>query len=193
MAAISARQQILDSALYLFTEQGINSTTVNAIRQRAGVSNGSFFHAFASKEALAGELYLQCLTHYHEHLGHVLEDTRNTEATIAALLTAHVDWVVKQRNQAMFLFDQANAACLQHIRDAQAHINKRLQDRIKTWRDPLIANGTLEPMPLGVFTAQLIGPAQLLCRAWLAGRSEEAPHQHLEQLAANAQRALLAR
>jgi AcrR family transcriptional regulator len=44
------KAELLDAAWALFDEQGYNLTTVNAIIERIGVSKGTFYHYFASKQ-----------------------------------------------------------------------------------------------------------------------------------------------
>ena len=56
--------RIFNVALRLFTEQGFEATTVEAITQAAGVAKGTFFTHFASKEALLhhiGEMQMERL------------------------------------------------------------------------------------------------------------------------------------
>lgn len=48
-----ARERILETAARLFYEQGYRATGVNQIVEEAGVAKASFYHHFASKEALA--------------------------------------------------------------------------------------------------------------------------------------------
>jgi AcrR family transcriptional regulator len=50
------RDELLDVAQQLFAEKGYEATPVNAIIDRAGVSKGTFYHYFPSKEEL-----LDCL------------------------------------------------------------------------------------------------------------------------------------
>jgi AcrR family transcriptional regulator len=52
-----SRAAIFDAALALFQERGYEATTMRAIAERAGVSLGSSYHYFASKEHLVLEFY----------------------------------------------------------------------------------------------------------------------------------------
>lgn len=52
MAALSARDKLLDASLSLIREQGFAATTVDELCARAGVTKGAFFHHFESKDAL---------------------------------------------------------------------------------------------------------------------------------------------
>jgi AcrR family transcriptional regulator len=58
----TSRAAILGAALDLFQERGYEATTMRAIAARAGVSLGSSYHYFASKEHLVLEFY----RHTHE-------------------------------------------------------------------------------------------------------------------------------
>ncbi|GAC1474641.1 MAG: TetR family transcriptional regulator [Candidatus Dormibacteraceae bacterium] len=53
----NSRAVIFNAALELFQERGYEATTMRAIAQRAGVSLGSSYHYFASKEHLVLEFY----------------------------------------------------------------------------------------------------------------------------------------
>jgi len=55
--AVSKKQKILDTALVLFVEQGIHSTSTASIAKASGVANGTLFHHFPSKEDLVISLY----------------------------------------------------------------------------------------------------------------------------------------
>jgi len=79
----SSRAAIFSAALELFQERGYHATTMRAIAERAGVSLGSSYHYFASKEHLVLEFY----RHTHEiHL-----------AAIAPLLAREKDFGTRLR------------------------------------------------------------------------------------------------
>jgi AcrR family transcriptional regulator len=56
---MQARDRICDAASDLFDRLGFEATSTAAICKAAGVSNGSFFHAFPNKESLGAALYLE--------------------------------------------------------------------------------------------------------------------------------------
>lgn len=55
------RDLILATALHLFAERGYFATSVHDIRRAAGLSTGSIYHHFDSKEAIARALYADLL------------------------------------------------------------------------------------------------------------------------------------
>lgn len=64
-----SRMKLLEAVLGLVREKGYAATTVDDICQRAGVSKGSFFHHFRSKE----ELVLGAVDHWNSFTGSVFE------------------------------------------------------------------------------------------------------------------------
>lgn len=61
----SARADLLDAALHLIRSKGYNATTVDEVCRAAGVTKGSFFHHFSSKEDLA----IAATRHWNEVTG----------------------------------------------------------------------------------------------------------------------------
>ncbi|MHB1913543.1 MAG: TetR/AcrR family transcriptional regulator [Acidiferrobacteraceae bacterium] len=58
----SPREQVLRTALRLFTEQGYFNTSVHDIARMAQVSIGSIYHHFKDKEGIAKALFEQLVT-----------------------------------------------------------------------------------------------------------------------------------
>ncbi|MBX9702340.1 MAG: TetR/AcrR family transcriptional regulator [Acetobacteraceae bacterium] len=168
----------------------MEATPIAAICRAAGVSNGSFFHAFANKEALAAALFMDALESYHGAMTDAVADRPGACEGVSGLVRAHLDWVVGERSKARFLFEQSRSEWMGHVRERQAAENAAFGERIDAWRLPLVRAGHLADLPSAIFLAQLIGPAQLVCRAWLAGRSREDPRGAADALAACARRAL---
>ncbi len=49
---LTSREKLLESATHLFFEEGYDATSVNDICKHAGVSKGSFYHYFETKQVL---------------------------------------------------------------------------------------------------------------------------------------------
>ncbi len=188
---MGTRESLLEAGIIAFDSAGFGATTVAALCAAAGVSNGSFFHCFGTKEGLAAAIYLDSLCAYHAHLVQALDAGPDAAAGIAALVQAHLDWVVQERRAARFLFEQARAEWLPTIHTRQQAENQTFAARIDAWRGPLVQQNSLRPLSSWLFFSQLIGPAQMLCRAWLSGTHDADPRQHAASLIDCAQRALL--
>jgi AcrR family transcriptional regulator len=187
----SVREDLLAAGLAVFERDGFDGATVAAIRKRARASNGSFFHFFASKKELAGTLFLETLARYHAAILAQVVPGLSAREGIDRLIRAHLDWVVEQRREARYLFEISRGDWTDELRDRQRAQNARFAEGIERWRAPLLARGELLELPTAIFGSQVIGPAQIFCRAYLSGRERGDPRLHADQLVACAIRALV--
>jgi AcrR family transcriptional regulator len=187
------RTDLLTAALEVFDRDGFEGATVATIRERAGASNGSFFHFFSSKRELAGTLFLDVLRRYHLAMLAAIDAPLGAEEGIARLIRTHLEWVVNNRREANYLFEISRSEWAQDVREARSAQNSTLMEGIETWRAPLVADGELCPMTAAMFSSQIIGPAQFFCRAWLSGRDSSDPREQADVLIACAVRALTTR
>ena len=191
MMSATVRDDLLAAGLAVFDRVGFEGATIAAIRNRARASNGSFFHVFASKKEFAGALFLEVLGRYHAAVLAALAPALGAADGIDRLIRAHLDWVVTSRREARYLFEISRSEWTEDLRDAQRAQNARLAEGIARWRAPLVASGELLPMADVMFISQLIGPAQVFCRAFLSGRDRTDPRNEADALVACAIRALV--
>ena len=188
----TARDDLLAAGLTVFERDGFEGATVAAIRGRARASNGSFFHFFGSKKELAGTLFLEILARYHSAVIAAVDESRTAREGVARLIHAHLEWVVSSRREARYLFEISRSEWTEEIRGAQRTQNSRLAEAVQRWRAPLVERGELLPMSSSLFFSQIIGPAQIFCRAWLSGRDRADPREQADVLIACAIRAVVA-
>jgi AcrR family transcriptional regulator len=188
--AAHVRDDLMVAGLEVFDRDGFEGATVAAIRARARASNGSFFHFFGSKRELAGTLFLEILQRYHAAMLAALDPSPSGWDGIGRLIRTHLDWVVNSRREARYLFEISRNEWSEAVRDVQRAQNASLADGIERWRAPLVARGELLPMTPALFLSQIIGPAQIFCRAYLAGRDRSDPRLQADTLIACAIRAL---
>lgn len=188
----TVRDDLLAAGLAVFDRDGFEGATVAAIRTRAKASNGSFFHFFGSKKELAGTLFLEIIGRYHAAVLAALDEPRGARDGVARLIRAHLDWVVNSRREARYLFEISRSEWSEEIRGAQRAQNSRLAEAVERWRAPSLARGELLPMSATLFFSQIIGPAQIFCRAWLSGRDRTDPREQADILIACAVRAVVA-
>jgi AcrR family transcriptional regulator len=193
METVSVRERLLEAAAELFAAEGYDSVGVEKLRVRAGVSNGSFFHLFAAKEDLAAELLVSYVADYQSAIVRAVARSDDAAAGLEAIVRAHIRWVINNRSKARFMLDDARAAWFAKATDRLRELNTAFAGAIERWRAPLVENGSLRDVPVEVFLATLIGPANLICRTWIAGQklSPASPTRHEDDLVALARAALL--
>ena len=150
------------------------------------------FHFFGSKKELAGTLFLEILARYHAAIIAAVDGSCDAREGVARLIRAHLEWVVSSRREARYLFEISRGEWTEEVRGAQRAQNSRLAEAVERWRAPLVARGELLPMTSPVFFSQIIGPAQIFCRAFLSGRDRTDPREQAEILIACAIRAVVA-
>jgi TetR/AcrR family transcriptional regulator, transcriptional repressor for nem operon len=87
---LSARSKLIDAAHMLVRRQGYSATSVDQICAAAGVSKGSFFHHFASKEALGATAAEAWTARADEHIFTLPPWTRIDDPL--ERLLAHIDF-----------------------------------------------------------------------------------------------------
>lgn len=189
------KRSLLESALKLFTEDGYDAVSVSKIRTGAGVSNGSFFYVFPSKPALAAALLVACVTEYQAAVIADLSPVVGAADGVASMISKKLHWVCENQAKARFLLDDARSQWFALAATALRDQNQEFAATVDRWREPLIASGALRTMQTDVFMATLIGPANLLCRLWLAGLKPDlkSPLLYEDDLVQGAQRALVSR
>ena len=85
-----SRAAIFEAALALFQERGYEATTMRAIAERAGVSLGSSYHYFASKEHLVLEFYGYTHQLHLAAIGPLLARERDLTARLRGTIRAVV-------------------------------------------------------------------------------------------------------
>jgi AcrR family transcriptional regulator len=81
------RERILDAAARLFREQGIAAVGLAKIMADVGLTVGTFYTHFKSKEALVRETLLRSLDARHEEVQQAVRDGADLESVVRAYLS----------------------------------------------------------------------------------------------------------
>ncbi|HEU4403967.1 MAG TPA: TetR/AcrR family transcriptional regulator [Polyangiaceae bacterium] len=174
MAPAERRDVILRAALALFVERGFGPATMAEVCARAGVSNGSLFHHFPSKEALGAAVYLEGLGRYQARLLGALRAEADAERGVRAAVGAHLAWVGENPDWAQFLFAMGRAEVAAAAPGELGALNRPFFAAVEAWFAGHVAAGRVRAMPREVRAAVLVGPAQEFCRGWLRRRDPAA-------------------
>lgn len=185
-----ARDRLLRSAAELFVAHGADAVSMDAVRQHAGVSNGSLYHHFATRQQLIGALYAQVLADYQRTLLARLQQAGDAEAGVKALVGAHIDWVLAAPGEARLLHELRHAAAPAAGDAPWAAPNAEAFATLARWIDAQVAAGTLRAMPLRVWNALVFAPALSLTPHWLAADPPRVDPAVREVLAEGAWRAV---
>lgn len=180
-AATQSRQRIIEGALRCFDRRGVLATTVDDVRRETGASVGSIYHHFADKEGLAAAVYVDGLAGYQEAFLSELDRHAGAEGGVRAIVAFHLRWCAANPTMARFLLARPDrSARLDAVLRA---INRRFFAGVLAWWKPHAASGALRDLPVDLVQALWLGPAQELCRHWLAHRTRTSPRRASDLLA----------
>src|ERR1700726_4528616 len=86
-------EDFLDAALAIIAERGPVAVTVGSIAERLGAPVGSFYHRFASRDVLLGELWLRTVLDFQQGITAALDAGDGLRAALhtPAWLRTHLD------------------------------------------------------------------------------------------------------
>ncbi|MDN3699733.1 TetR/AcrR family transcriptional regulator [Vibrio artabrorum] len=170
---ITKRQKILDAALLLFSQQGLEGTSTGQIAKTAGVAKATLFHHFENKSLLIDELF------------------RELKLELFSTLQLHTDVAVEDRYQAFkcmwftgIEWALANPVAMKFF--TNVHFDPTTQTRevivsqMFASLDEIILLGQEdgELMVLDInLVRHFIHSHFLICANWLIEQSESSPEQ----------------
>lgn len=100
---VKKEEQLLESALKLFTSKGFHGTSTAAIASNAGVSNGILFHYYKSKDSLIQRLYQSVKAEQIEFILVGVGDAEEPREKLRIIWKQSIDWALKNKSKYRFL------------------------------------------------------------------------------------------
>ena len=145
---LTARARIRDAAIRLFTERGIDGTSIRDIAAAAGVSSGLIRHHFGSKEALRDA----CDSYATERMNRIREEifTEGLMADQAGMVAMHPTAIGFQAYLVRSMMDGSEAAEGLFDHAVQLGEDWLVRGEVET-RDVRAYSAVLVAMQMGVF------------------------------------------
>ncbi len=124
------QESLLDAAEILFTEKGVEATTVADVAERAGCSVGSVYHHFRDKKALLYALFDRMSEEFRATTRAALDPARWHGASIADLLRGYLEFSIELgRERPGFKYGGVEAARNDPVlRERLAELNAELSE-----------------------------------------------------------------
>lgn len=126
------REDILNSALKLFLEKGFSATSVEDITRLAGISKGSFYTYFQSKESLLNEVIRLFLEEVSRRFSHILEDKRGKPLELLeAFFDLNLELAREYSSNIFTLVREVSFAPIQTRERLTTSFSKLIEERLK--------------------------------------------------------------
>ncbi len=157
------REAIVRSAMDCVVAGAWDSTSLQEVRQRAGVSNGSLFHHFRTRTDLTAAVVGAALEEHQRLL--LAELDEEAELGVTRVVRRHLRWVQDNPEVARLLLGASPEVLRRSLSTPVVDGNRRFFAALAEW---LHEHGWRERVGLPVLLALWIGPAQEFSRQWLA-------------------------
>jgi AcrR family transcriptional regulator len=178
--AEATRTRILDAALEMFRRQGFESTTMRGIAGEAGVSLGSAYYYFQSKEDLVMAFYERAIEAMTPGMEDALASSDSFEGRVAALIQVKFEYFRPSRAFLGALFRHAADPLNRLSPFSEATRSIRERDQMYFARSMSAKSGSLKmPKDLAAHLPKMLWLYQMgLILYWIYDRS---PHQQRTQ------------
>jgi len=140
------------------------------IRAASGVSIGSIYHHFGSKEAIAVALHREYLRRWWALSDAVIRPGRSARLVVKDLVEAYLRWVEKEPGLIRFMFFLPESLQIRAV--AREELRGEFttgQQEIWTWLEAQAERGAIRHLPMDLYHAVIFGPMLEHVGRWLRG------------------------
>lgn len=174
MDPISTKSRLLDAAARVFLAHGFQASSMDLVRQEAGVSNGSLYHHYPTKALLADALYAHTLRDFHATLLVPIAGRAGAQAGLKGIIRAYLQWVVRHPDRARLL----HALRRDGLAESGAQRSAANADgfgALAAWVARQTEAGEMRAMPFPIFMALVFAPLISLTPYWTAQAEPSIP------------------
>ncbi|ENX40408.1 TetR/AcrR family transcriptional regulator [Acinetobacter sp. NIPH 2100] len=177
------KRQILQDALSCFLEYGLDTTSIEMIREKSDSSVGAIYHHFKNKDGIIAALVFAALDDQAQLREEYLQEAKSLKELLYALIYSYVDWVADQPKFAQFLllahFSVLQGEYRQRLNEKNKHRNQKIVGYVSSYADAAL----LKSVPAELMMSLVIGATESYCRAWLSEKVVTNPKAYQETLA----------
>lgn len=166
------RERVLEAATTLVLERGHENVAMKDLVEASGVSNGSIFHHFGSKDGVLEEIFL---AERRDYLGYVAQRILAHEGDPCDALGEGARGVIlfqardPERHFRLATQFVHSDFATRHTANSQ-ELSAELERPVMEWAIPHLAAGRLPMMQPVTIQSFMLGSAELICNQWRYGR-----------------------
>ena len=117
------QRQLMDAALSLALEGGVDAITVSAVAKRAGLSRSSIYEYFSSSADLVADLVVEEMAHYNSRLLIAVGNVEDPYEYIELWIAEALQYIIDGRHMLVKSLNIANTPSYRKSDIAQGHKN----------------------------------------------------------------------
>lgn len=178
------KKKVLDTAYDLYVEHGLFGVSMKDICETSGVSNGSVFHHFKSKEQIIVEIYVRERHAYWDFAVQALEVYEGEPPdAIGEAVRATLLYQEKHPKRHDFMIQCGAYGPSERLLEPVRMLNAKFIERFVKWALPHLEAETLKLLDPELTSALLFAPSQWMGRAWATGQTDKKPSAYADELA----------
>lgn len=180
---------VLDAAAAIVAAAGVEALSMSALHFESGVSTGSIYHHFGSRDGVVTGLIRRSYRDWHRDFGAVLQrHAREPAAGIRSAIAHRLAWGEERRGEArLVLLHRGSLLAGPFVTEPRT-----LATKFDAWLRAQAETGRLPVIDVRVALPLVFGPADDVLRAWLDRPEDPAPSTYADALGAAAWAALRA-
>ena len=137
------RKKLKKAALDVFSEKGIDATTVEEITEKADVGKGTLYQHFEDKEEIAVVLAEEAIEHLIERIRSYESAPETLEDMLEHLLNAHYEFFVDSSEEFLLLFQgklllKLQSDTLDDLEEPYLRYLAEIEEQVSTYLSPRI-------------------------------------------------------
>ncbi|WP_117234691.1 TetR/AcrR family transcriptional regulator [Vibrio maerlii] len=170
---MTKKEQILQSALELISEQGIESTSTAQIAKAAGVAKGTLFHHFENKSQLIDDLFKHLKQQLYNSMGETqAAEPEGLHQKMNASWNATMAWALSHPTEMRFLTQIHFHPASDNRRALASKMFANVDDSVRLGQEA----GVLTEVPLEL-VHQFTHSHFLACASWLIEEGSSLEHE----------------
>lgn len=162
--------RLMAAALEIFNRVGVNAASIHEICRQAGVSIGSAYHHFGSKQGIADALLVEGLRSNTRQLEARLRATSGAEAGIRTVVESLIQWIESNPDWARFIYTVADLGPRAGAGEPLRRVNAEHRAVIEGYFRPYLEAGALRRLPEECYASLILGPVHDYARRFLSGQ-----------------------
>lgn len=174
---------MLDAAAEVVATAGVEALSISALHLGSGVSTGSIYHHFGSKDGVVAALIGRSYREWRRALEPELRrHEADPAAAIHAVIAQRLAWGEERRGEARLVLAHRGSL----LADPWVTGPQKLVSTFDVWLRAQARAGSLAPLDARAALAVVFGPADDVLRAWLDAPEEPGPTAWADMLGAAA-------